>query len=61
MQEVHWNWVKIKGNIEFIPRIGYTINYCNDRVFIFCQQALNEAQVQKKTPSGMLILNLDVK
>ena len=61
MQEVHWNWVKIKGSIENIPRLGYTINYCNDRAFIFGQQTLNEAQVQKKAPSGMLILNLDIK
>jgi hypothetical protein len=59
ISEVHWNWVKIKGNVESIPHFGYSINYCSEKCFIFGQhKKLNE---QKNNSSGFSILNLDLK
>lgn len=57
IQDVHWNWIKIKGNLDTVSRFGYSITYGNDKCYIFGQIENN----QKKSPTGLMTLNLDLK
>jgi hypothetical protein len=59
IQEVHWNWIKIKGSMDAIPNIGYSINHCIDKCYIFGRRKILSENAQKQ--SNLLILNLDLK
>ncbi len=61
-QDVNWNWIKIKSSIERTPKIGYSINICNEKCYIFGKnRESSELQSHKKIDSGLMILNLDLK
>ena len=63
IQDVHWNWIKIKGTVENVPSLGHTINYCSEKCYVFGQHYKEGEQVgsHKKPLSGMMILNVDPK
>lgn len=45
--------------MDAIPNLGYSINYCIDKCYIFGKRRLNPDIGQKN--SNLMVLNLDLK